>query len=211
MYYIKHRSNKKSVRNRIIAAGIASFLIIIFITGRMNSLAAQAVENRARQLFTQAVNEAVSEVLAENKLTYSDLVDITYNHEGEIISAQGNSIAVSRLSAALSTAVQERLEHAGMHNSGIRLGSLTGVGYLAGTGPVIPLRITPDGSVSGNIETKLEEAGVNQSHYQVECGISGRVFAGIWGMNSVVELQTNIILIDTVIVGRVPGVNFESA
>jgi sporulation protein YunB len=215
MYYVKHakRERKKGRLKKIFAvtAGLLLFLVI-FISIELKPLILRGVEYRSRQVFTQTVNDSVNEIMLENGITSSDLVTITYNAEGEIISVTPNSPVISALSAKISAKIQEKMLAADEGSVTVPLGNLTGLSLLAGRGPDIGLKLEPNGSVLSRLSSSLAPAGINQTLYSVNCEVSAKMYVSLPWFSQTVEMNTKIQLVETVIVGRIPDTyaNIES-
>ncbi len=190
------------LRMLIALAVIVAVLIICDI--RMRPVIRTFSEYEAKILSTRMINEAVTEELQTDGIKYADIAKVSTDNSGEITAIQTNSMAVNILKSRLSTAILAKLSD--MHSSEIKvnLGTLLGAQAFMGRGPQLPFRIVPTGDVTTELTHTFEAAGINQTRHQILLNITVTVTAVIAGTSSKVVVPCNFLIVDTIIVGKVP-------
>jgi len=86
----------------------------------------------------------------------------------------------------------------------IPIGNATGINFLSGKGPKIPLEIIPVGSVSASCGSEFTSAGINQTRHRLTMIVTASVTILLPrdSVTSVVTTEVNIA--ETVLVGSVP-------
>ncbi|MBP3414214.1 MAG: sporulation protein YunB [Clostridia bacterium] len=204
MYYVKHRKENGFFKRRLLIALLAVVMVLVLFELQLRPMVSVIIENEARRLYTDAVNESVAEVMGESGIDYSDLVSMQLDSQGNVTSIQVDSAAVNMLSAKISARVAQKLDDGYLSNTQIDMGTLTGIRMLNGCGPDAALRLKLKGSVKIDIDEKFDEKGINQTLHSLECNVSAQVVTYIPGFSSVVTIETNVPLVNTVIVGEVP-------
>ena len=133
------------------------------------------------------------------------LVEVVRNGEGEVQAVEVRMQAVNRVKLRITEQILRNLRQAG--DSGrmkIPLGSLLGSGLLAGKGPGLTYRFLPEGSVSTRILSRFEACGVNQTRHQLLLSVEVQGCAILSRCQVEVEVPTEYVLAETVVVGTVP-------
>lgn len=185
---------------------IALFLgIIILLDGQLRPIIKSIATNEARIKSVDTINDAVLNELRENKVSYNDLVTVERNQSGEVLAITTNMVQMNELKATVIHSVQEQLGD-GHKDIGVPLGTLLGNDFLHGRGPKVPLRVTLAGNVNADFKSSFESAGINQTKHQIYLNIHTSVYSFIPGFDTTTEVETNIPVAETIIVGEVPQV-----
>lgn len=203
MYYQKHvttRRIKRCRRGLIVLAVVISFFTL---NAALYPIVESMLQVQAERIFTQAVNEAVLAV-ADGSMAADSFVELKTGDNGEVSSVQTDSAAVNRFRAEVSRAVAERLNEIEHEDLKVPIGSLLGGELFTGRGPAVKLRLVQKGSITADISGAFYEAGINQTCHQINCDVSARLVAIIPGVSVPVELNTTVMVAQSVIVGEVP-------
>lgn len=204
LYYIKHKNESGFFKRRLFIAIFAVLLIIVLTELQLRPMMKNVIENKAKNLFTETVSNTVSDILSEEDIDYSDLVEIVTDSEGKVTSVQVDSAAVNLLSNKLSAKLSEELGSANDVSTQIDFGTLTGIRLLGGCGPDVNLVLRLDGGVTVNIREFFVTEGINQTLHSVRCEVTASVVAYIPGMSESIGISVEVPLVNTVIVGDVP-------
>lgn len=184
--------NKKNILLfSIILVLLATAFVIHVIGNIVNPILIDYAEIETKRLATTIINQAVTEEVT-NLLENDDLFEMTKNEEGEIQAVDFNSSIVNQVLQMATDAVQEQL--LALENGDvdkfevpaslksmslsklkegivceIPLGVLTGNSLLANVGPKFPVRLAFVGDVLGNVNTKINNYGINNA--MVEIGV----------------------------------------
>lgn len=151
-----------------------------------------------------AISQSVARCVSEQGVTYSDLVSIETDAAGNVTSLTRDLASASRLNALLVEYITEDLGQLQQEEFGIPLGTLTGWVIFSGKGPVIEVELLSAGDVTTRFRHNFEQAGINQTLHQVMLDVSVTVYLLIPGETLSTQVDSEICVAETVIVGQVP-------
>ncbi|OOO00625.1 MAG: sporulation protein YunB [Epulopiscium sp. Nele67-Bin004] len=184
----------------IIAVGV---LYIQVDSEIMPSVMAMA-ELEATTIATEAINEAIAQVLTTNQTTVEDLLHYDYNDNGELVSWNVNSILINNLCAQIVSKCSSELKNIGLVPFEIPLGNLTGSRIFANLGPSIVVEILPVGTVQVDYKNDIKSTGINQVNHTVWLEVKATIQVVVPLFSNQIVVNRNIMLIDKVISGDVP-------
>ncbi len=210
MVNILEKLKKKLTRKQKIFIWFLIFVFIIMITiGYLNENVNPAVmrmsESKVRALSNKAVNESIYEV-SSNENVYDDLVNISYDNNGNVVLIQANSLEINNLTREIVKVCQKNLEEIGEDAIRIPIGSLTGVPIFNGRGPSLNFRVVPVGSIVCNFVSSFESAGINQTNHKIYINIETKVSLLLPTDHKDITTITQILVCESIIVGNVPEV-----
>ena len=187
------------------------FMILIGIALGLylRSLTRDIAISDARDAVTLAVNGCVSRMMRENDYGYDYFVTLEKDAQGNITAITTNTAHINALSSQI---MQEIARAADSEALDIRIpvGSLLGSNLLMGRGPEIPVQVKMLTSSFVRFENELISTGINQSRHVVTliADVDVDIMIPLATVSTTVE--TDILIAETVIVGRVPEtyVNF---
>ena len=157
----------------------------------------------AYAIAVNVINSAVADVMRSG-ITYEDLIKVRINGEGQVTMFQANTIRMNELATQTALQAQEKLQDVRNKVIYIPLGAAFGINFLAGSGPRIPVRIVPVGAVSTQFVTEFESAGINQTRHKILLAVKTTVRMVIPTGTKLVDLNSNIAIAESIIVGQVP-------
>ncbi len=157
----------------------------------------------ARQLATQAINDALTKRIAEDA-EYARLVVLDKDRTGRVTSAHFNFAEVARIESLTTLRVQHVLTR--LEARTIYVPALQGMGsaILATFGPAVPVRIVPIGSAQSEVEPVVHTAGINQTVHILYLHITAQVSVVVPFITQPVQVQTRIPIAYVIFVGSVP-------
>lgn len=157
----------------------------------------------ARQLATEAINDALTKRIAEDA-EYARLVVLDKDAAGKVTSAHFNFAEVARIESLTTLRVQHVLTR--LEERTIYVPALQGLGsaILATIGPSIPIRIQPFGSAQSEVEPVVQTAGINQTVHILYLHIVAQVNVVVPFVTKPVQVDTRIPIAYVVFVGNVP-------
>lgn len=161
-------------------------------------------EEEVRAVTSNAVREATMSVLSEN--SHETPENITYDSEGNISTIQMNYVLINKIVQECGYATQKKLSTLGMRGIDIPLGSLSRFVFLAGKGPTVNIKLFPIGSVHVEIVSKFIAQGINQTNHKIYLSINSDVSIVLPGSNNSISALAEILICDTIIVGKIPSV-----
>ena len=183
-------------------------------------------EAETKKLIILVINKAVTKQI--NNVDISDIFEITYNNEGEVILIDFNS---KRTSIALSTitslvelniraieegkidmlelpdnsldAFDKDLLHKGVILE-VPLGVLSNSTMIANLGPKIPVKLSLVGDVSSGFSTEVEEYGINNALIKlyIDVEVNARVIMPF--ISNDISIKSSIPIAMKVIQGKIP-------
>lgn len=181
----------------LIASGLAVLLLLVGNYRRLEELVAVYGENRCRNLVTQLLLDAVSEVNIDEKLSNFTIAD-----DKSVL--QLNSAAVRQYQAAVGKNLSQKLDTLGEQTYRVSLGTVLENAFLMERGPELPIRFVPVGAGQVDITSGLGDAGVNQVLYRVVMTLSAEVTVLLPGESTTVVCQQDFVLEETLLTGQVP-------
>jgi len=203
MYYIRKRkkSAKKKVLIALICVILAIIFIITFINRKLDVIARDVVSEQIKNEITSTVANIISgyDLSREYiKTTYENgsVKSITTN-TGELNKLKAT--AMSDISAAIGEKSEYRIDvsYANIFDDEVIFGNM----YFKMSASVLPVY-----SVSADIRTVFENAGINQTHFSLILSINVDVNAVLLISTVNIVSEYEVCIADTVIVGDVPGV-----
>ena len=204
MRYQKHQSDRSGIRRRIIAILAAGTVIFTAVNYRVNPLLKRMTAVQAGYIAGLAIDRAASEVLAEEDISYSDLICLNRLSDGTVCSMTANIREMNRFKTSISKNIQQKLLEYCEREIAIPIGTLTGIDLLTGRGPSVRMKIQLYGNVTSNLRSRFEGAGINQTRHQILCDVKVGVSAIIPGCSSYTEVENSFTVSETVLLGSVP-------
>ena len=141
---------------------------------------------------------------------YDDLIEIVKDNDGNITLIRTNSSAVNALARGITQSAQRNLEQIGEQGIGIPIGSLSGISFFAGRGPDVKIKAIPVGSIDTNFSSQFIPAGINQTLHRLFIDVTASVSIVIPGAENKVTTLTQVLIGESVIIGKVPDVYFNA-
>lgn len=157
------------------------------------------------------VNESVLEDMENGKDIYSEMIHIDKSESGEVLAISSDVGKINYLKSHISLLIQRKFSELKGRDLSIPLGTLTGFEILNGKGPLIPLKICASGSVITDFKSNFLSSGINQTLHQIYLSVHTRISVIVPGCSCITELDTNVLVAETVIVGKVPNLFGGSA
>ena len=162
-----------------------------------------------RACTTVAVNEAVYYTLSD-EMRYEDLVTITRNEAGEIVSFAANPLKINKIARDTASISHSNLKNLSLNGIPVPLGALTGIEAFAGLGPSIYFRIIPVSSVACGFSSTFESVGINQTKHSIYLNIIADINIVMPSKTKNFAVTTDILIGESVIVGKVPDAYLQS-
>ncbi len=195
----KHRIGVK-----LLAIGLILIGIILLVDSRVRPIIEQTAIYQSKILATRIINDAVYAQLDDDDFNYSGLVNLVYNNENEVASIESNMLNINKLKAKINNSVNDELTDLDHHNLSISLGTISGVSSFYNIGPLIPVKVQPEGYVETTLISSFQSAGINQTLHRILVQIKVDISAIIPGYSASGTVDTQFVIAETVIVGDVP-------
>ncbi len=163
--------------------------------------------SKATNIATEITNKKTSEVLA--RYNYKETVEIQEGENSKNKILKTDVVLLNEIISEIAIKTQEELEKMSRENIEIPIGALTGNKYFSAFGPKVKIRIMPTGNITTDIKTEFKSAGINQTIYriymEIECNVS--ILTSYKTISK--QINNQILLVETVIVGEVPETYME--
>lgn len=185
-------------------AVLASMLVFVFqVTSVLSKLSGEMAISDAKDAAIDTVNEAVIIMMTRGAYDYDYFVDIGTGTDGEVVSLNANMARINSFSSALLDYVGQ-LDRKNIQVE-IPLGNLTGSSLLLGRGPDVVVNMIMLTSPHIEFRSELSAAGINQTEHRLLLDVVVDIDVLVpWGSVST-QAVTEVLIAQTVIVGRVPN------
>lgn len=182
---------------------ILSLLLMIFLTFadlRLKPVVINAARSRARLFASDVISRSVDAAVAESAGSF---INVIYGEDG-ISAIETNVTGISRLRADSILNIRGEISDIDRMTLDIPLGNLAGGMLLTGRGFPVRIKLVPIGDVSGEIYSEFSETGINQTLHRIYLRVRVSMNMIVASDTVRLELADDILVAETVIVGRVP-------
>lgn len=201
--YNKKSENRKKSFFKVIVILIIEIIVARNIVNAINPIIKRQCSNQAKSIATIICNEQATKVMENYR--YEDLAVVIKGEDGKIQMIKLNIIPVNEIISDVALRIQEELNSVENANFGIRLGSFTGMKLLSGLGPYVKVRMSTIGTVETELKSEFKTAGINQIIHQIYLDINCNVSILTPFNNTTEEINNQILIAESVIVGEIPS------
>lgn len=202
-----YRHSGKSVKRlNLVVVVVACIAILFFIVlhVQLKTHIDAICEYKGKQEATETISREVNTILQTQEEDFSSLITISKDSAGNITSIESNPMQINQLKGKIAAQINESLANLENEEITIALGTLTGANLLTGRGPDVTLKIHQLGAVDVDINSSFSSAGINQTLHRMTLTVHAELSAVVPSHTTHIELETDYILAETVIVGEVP-------
>ncbi len=201
---------KIQLKQKIFAFFIIFILLIsIYIRYLVTPIVVENTRAQVANFATKSINYAIADTMNQN-VSYGDLIKIIRDIKDNVSYIEANSVRINLLSKTISKVVMSNFLELSKNPIKIPLGSFSGVSIFAGIGPKITYDINPYGEVFCYFTSKFETAGINQTYHKLYLLINLKVNVVLPLKNVLVNSESEVLLCETLIVGKIPEVYLNS-
>jgi sporulation protein YunB len=194
---------------RLICLVIAVLTAILFLNAKLSPTIRTLAELECRSLAANAVNGALLETLEKEQLRYEDLSVLRTDDEGQITSISADIVRLNELKAAVGATINERMDGLKRRHLALPLGTILGIDFLSGWGPIIQVNLGLHGESFSTFVSEFDSAGVNQTRHRIYLRVETRVYIFLKDNKDIMTVETQICAAETVIVGAVPNIRWD--
>lgn len=199
----KVRKHKKAAL-RLIAVGLVLVGLVLFLDHQIRPQILAMEEYQAKVYAVKTINGAVTEQVEQFGYTYENLSEISRDADGQVTSIDTNIKNINLIHTGITNRVNDALSQLDVTKIYIPIGNLTGSPLLSARGPSIEIKLIPRGYVHTQIVSSFTDAGINQTLHRLVIKVSVDIAAILPGYSTMVTVDTDYILAETILVGRVP-------
>lgn len=206
----KKRLSKKS-KFRIVMVVFLAIIILfcVYYFKVVCPIVVNLSQEKVRSVATSTISSVVGDVMADDNLTYNDLVKITYSSENKVELIEVNTIEINLIIREITKHVQSAFDTLGSEGISITLGTFTGIPFLFGLGPDVSIKLVPVGTVNTEVESSFNEAGINQTIHRLYFVVSSIIGMVLPGMTQNFTTELEVLLCESIIVGEIPSVYLQ--
>ncbi len=199
------RKRRRFVRRRIALLLLVPLMLLVFLSVQYRPLMLDSACNLARSTAIEIVNQTVCDMLAQQDVRYEDLIDVTYNEQGDVRALQANAARINRVKSETVLAVKQAFEDHAVQTVGVPLGTLCGFTMLSALGPNLPCRSLLLALPSAELTYHFDGAGINQTLHSILMTVTLPMSVTLPLQDRDFEVKASFLIGETILVGEVPG------
>ena len=178
--------------------------LVLLVELHLSPYIRELARNQAVNAASNAIIEAVSEMLRKGDTDFSRVIVLEKDVEGRITALRTDMTQVERLKLEVLDILGGLIDEINTQQMGIPIGNLLLPDLLAGTGPELPVKAVSLTMSNADFFSDFTAAGINQTlqTLKVKFTISLTILTTV-GYESV-DVDSDVMVAQTVIVGRVP-------
>ncbi len=205
--YYKRKNRKKSFKrffSFLLILTIIFFCVIYYKKVVISNLNDVCVE-KTQAISVICINKAILTSFSE-PIDYYDLIKVEKNSNGDIVMISSNSQKLNQLSRSLTENATIKLQEE--IKKGIKLPFLafSGISFLSGYGKEVNFKALTVENVSCDFVSKFSSVGINQTLHGIYVDIKSEIILEFPLDKKVKTFSTNVLLSETVLIGKVPEV-----
>lgn len=197
-------SRKRKLRFMIVLVILIG--IVVGMNCKFTPVAQSVATGKAKYIMSDFINSSVVEDMENSDDIYSQITQVERNEKNEISAIYTDMKKINFLKSHIASLIQDKIVNFKEKTFWISLGTLSGFEILNGKGPKVPMKISIAGNVFTNFNNKFSNAGINQTIHQIYVNIHTKICVTIPGSTCTSESDDEILVSETVIVGKVPRV-----
>ena len=209
------RRYRTTKRGRKLLWKLSAFFLIVVVAavlhvkGNVAPVIRTISEETARAMMNEAVNEAAALVM-EGGDSYAEIIDTKTNDAGDIVLISADPVAVNDLARSIALLAQTKILQSGEQGFDVPWGTLSGITFLSGKGSGVHFKAIPVGSASTRFASTFQSMGINQTLHRIFLNVDAQLSVIIPGADVTVNTETEVLLAESVIVGKVPDTYLQS-
>ncbi len=157
----------------------------------------------------QALNVAVSNVI-NSSVNYDNIMTINYTNDGDINYISANQYMINTITREIVKDAHERIKALDEEYMYIPIGTLTGIALFSGRGHRVKLSSSPVGIIGSSFDSQFISVGINNTLHKIYLNVQARVEMPLPIKKQIIDVKQQVLLCESVIVGKVPSVYFNS-
>ena len=181
---------------------IFTFYILFF---SINPIFEGLTREKAKEIGTKIINESSNKIL--DKAEYSNIVTIESINNNNILKT--NVKTINKIASDIALEVEEKFQELENEKIKIPLGAIVGNKYFTAMGPNINIKIIPVGTIDTQVKNEFEAKGINQTIYRIYLELTCNVSIVTRYKTINEKIINQVLLVETVVVGDVPGAYYN--
>ena len=190
-------------RTMCMVLSVAMVLLALF-RSRFSDTIFVLAETQVRNATSDLINDAIDQQIENGNVQYDRIVYFEKDLQGQITALKTNMSEVNRLKTAILNLINDEILAMDTSALGIPIGDLILPEFLSDKGPLIPVRILSIRNSDASFGSNFTQAGINQTLHQLTMEILVDVAILVLGDTKSFTVSAQVVVAETVIVGRVP-------
>lgn len=203
-----HKSRKK-IKNTmpLVSIFLVAIITCFSIWNFVNPIFETLCKNKAKSEATIITNEETTKII--EKYNYDTFFTIQKDEKGSIQMINANVLKINQVTSDIAVSIQKALDNNEKNKIYIYSGAITGIRFLSGAGPRIPLKIASVGNIDTDLKSEFISQGVNQTLHRVYLDIKANV--SILSSFKTIEssIQNQVLIAEHVIIGEIPSTYYN--
>lgn len=200
---IKH---KKQIALLFLSLFLFGFVLVYFVKDVIPTVKTLC-ENKAMAIAVTITNETIQKYMVD--VNYNDIVNLTYDNNGNLIAMTANTSKMNKLSAGIIYEIQQTLSSLETTSVKIPLGKLFGLSMFSGYGPSISVKILPAGNVNAEFTTNFSAEGINQTKHAININVETYITIVAPFTSDTMVSKNTIKVAETVLIGNIPDTYYN--
>ncbi len=202
--------NKK---RKIIAFFMCLFIIFAFLLSYLHFIVTPVIvrtsEAQMKILANKSMDYAITEAMS-SFVTYDDIIKISRDENGSILSMSANSVKVNNISRMVSQIALSKLLELSKSPLEISLGAFTGINAFSSLGPKVKIDIVPYPDITCGFLSKFLNAGINQTQHRIYILVNSTIRVVFPEKTVTVSSASDVLICEAIIVGKIPDTYLHS-
>ena len=181
-----------------------SMVLLALFRSRFSDTIFVLAETQVRNATSDLINDAIDQQIENGNVQYDRIVYFEKDLQGQITALKTNMSEVNRLKTAILNLINDEILAMDTSALGIPIGDLILPEFLSDKGPLIPVRILSIRNSDASFGSNFTQAGINQTLHQLTMEILVDVAILVLGDTKSFTVSAQVVVAETVIVGRVP-------
>ena len=199
-----HKSRSK-IKNTmpVVSIFLVAIITCFSIWNFVNPIFETLCKDKAKSVATMITNEETTKII--EKYNYDTFFTIQKDEKGSIQIINANVLRINQVTSDIAVAIQKALDNNEKNKIYIHSGAITGIRFLSGAGPRIPLKIASVGNIDTDLRSEFISQGVNQTLHRVYLNIKTNV--SILSSFNTIEssIENQVLIAEHVIIGEIPS------
>ncbi len=205
MEYYTKKTNKRKMVFVIIFTLLIIFIYISLklFDKKVFPYVIQLGEIKAKNQTIKIINKNSTKVLSR-EFKYDEIIKVEKDNEGKIVLIQSDSAKLNKIAAEMADECNKDLDKMSDETIPVPIGWITEKSLLYNVGPKVYVKVQPVGNITISYDSRFESAGINQSRHKIYLKVKAKVKMKMPLMSKDIEINTEVPVSDTVIVGEIP-------
>lgn len=206
-FYTNSKKTKHKRTFFLIIILVLIFFLIDFIFYLFNRKVYPAVLELSKSKIEAKTVTTISETamdIINNEFNYDEMIIIDRDSNNNINMIRTNTVKLNYLSSEMNIECNKKLQEIGKVGIDIPLTWITENKAFYNLGPKVNVKIEPVGDMKIDYQSDFESAGINQTRHTIKLVAKSTVKIVMPLKNEEIEVETEIPISETIIVGKIP-------